>query len=168
MSSARVFSIDSLEALHVAMSRFSDDAREALAAAALEIRRAHGTVEQKLKFWLREIDRCREEVNRAKADLSFRKSTLSDGGRTGATEQEIALKKAQMKLKEAEEKAAICRRWLTVLPDAIKDYEGPARQLSGFLEGEIRRGLELLKKQSETLKEYTTMQPPAPSAGGPA
>jgi chromosome segregation ATPase len=167
MTTARVFSIDSLEALHASLSRFGDDAREALASAALEIRRAQSTVEAKLKFWLREIDRCREEVNRAKADLSFRKSTLSDK-RSGATEQELALKKAQIKLKEAEEKAATCRRWLTVLPDAIKDYEGPARQLGGFLDGEARRGLELLKKQSETLKDYASMSPPSPATGGPA
>jgi hypothetical protein len=168
MSSARVFSIDSLEALHLALSRFSDDAREALSAASLEIQRVKNTIEAKLKYWMREIERCREEVNRAKADLSFRKSTQNEGRTTGATEQELALKKAQMKLKEAEEKAAICRRWLTVLPDAIKDYEGPARQLGGFLDGEVRRGLELLKKQSETLKEYTTMQAPAPPPGGSA
>jgi len=168
MSSARVFSIDALDVLHVALSRFTDDARESLAAASLEIRRVETYIAEKLKFWMREIDRCREEVNRAKADLSFRKSTLSKDSKAGLTEQELALKKAQMRLKEAEEKAAICRKWITLLPDATKDYEGPARQLGGMLDGEIRRGLELLKKQSETLKEYATMNPTPPAPGGPA
>ena len=69
-----------------------------------------------------------------------------------------------MRLKEAEEKADTCRKWIRALPDIIKDYEGPARSLSGILDGEMKRGQELLKKQTEALKEYAAMQtPPAPA-----
>jgi hypothetical protein len=175
MSTARVYSIDALETLHISMAKFDHEAREAMASAELEIQRTQNFVENKLKFWLREIDRCREEVNRCKSELSFRKSTISKDSKAGLTEQELALKKAQNRLKEAEEKADTCRKWIRALPDTIKDYSGPARALSGMLDGEMKRGQELLKKQTEALKDYTALHAPQaptvptapPTGGGP-
>jgi hypothetical protein len=167
MSRARVTSIESIDNLHAAMARLGKEAEDALAAAAVIIRRTFDGIQERLKHWIREVDRRHEEVQRCKADLSFRKSAVFDN--QGATEQEIALKRAQQRLRDAEEKVQICRRWLIVLPDALKDFEAPTRQLAGFLEGEFRRSIELLKKHSAVLKEYAALEVPStePSTAAP-
>lgn len=162
MSRARVSAIELLGDLHTALSRLGHEAHEALVEAAIGIRRAQEALDDKLKFWMREVERRHEDVNRAKADLSFKK-TASVDGKSGMTEAEITLKKAQQRLRDAEEKVATCRKWISALPHALKDFDAPARQLQGFLDADLRRGLELLKKHSATLAAYTTMQ--APSVG---
>jgi hypothetical protein len=159
MSRARVTSIESIDNLYAALARLGKEGEDALAAAAVIIRRTFDTIQECLKRWMREVDRRHEQVQRCKADLSFRKSAVFDN--QGATEQEIALKRAQQRLREAEEKVQICRRWLVTLPEALKDFDAPTRMLSGFLQGEYRRALELLKKHSAVLKEYVAMEAPS-------
>ncbi len=158
MSRARVTSIESLENLYAALVRMGKQADDAIAAAAVYIRRTFETVEERLKYWMREVDRRHEDVARARSELAFRKSKVFDNA--GTTEQEIALKRAQQRLREAEEKVQICRRWLIALPEALKDFDQPARQLAGFLEGELKRGQELLKKHINVLREYAALEVP--------
>jgi hypothetical protein len=158
MSRARVTSIESIDNLYAAQARLGKEAEDALAAATVIIRRTFDSIHESLKRWMREVDRRHEEVQRCKADLSFRKSAVLDN--QGTTEQEIALKRAQQRLREAEEKVQTCRRWLVMIPEALKDFEAPVRQLSGWLEGEYRRGMELLKKHSNVLKEYASLEVP--------
>jgi hypothetical protein len=160
MSRARVTSIDQLEELHASLARFGTEAQEALAAAEIEIRRTQEEVHDRLKFWVREVDRRHEDVNRARSELSLRQS-LRGEGRTGAVEQEIALRKAQQRLREAEDKVTVCRRWLTALPQAINDYQGPARQLAGTVDSSLRQGLAILQGQVASLRAYAALQTPS-------
>src|ERR1700728_786773 len=99
--SAHINSFEALQRLHHALAEFGSDAEEALATAHAEIRRALDALRAKLAHWQREVTRCSEEVGRCKSELTLRRS-LQDGRRTGAVEQEIALARAQQRLREAE------------------------------------------------------------------
>ena len=143
--SARVGSIEKLQALHAALARFGVEAQAALDAGRSEIRRALDGLHDALKHWQVEVQRRQEDVNRARADLSHARALHKDeGGRTGTVEQEIALRKARQRLQEAEEKLERTRRWLRVLPDALAELETPSRQLAGMLEADLRQALALL------------------------
>src|SRR5262249_17337472 len=121
--SAQVNSIESLERLQSAVARFGIDAQAVLCSADMTVRRALEWVDEQLKHWTLEVRKRSEEVARARADLSFRRA-MHDGQRIGTSEQEIALAKAQQRLREAEEKVQTVRRWQRLLPEALRDYEG--------------------------------------------
>lgn len=168
--SAQVNSLDALKALHAALARYAPEAQEALGAAEMEIRRVFEYLENQRKYWLRQIDRRREDVNRARSDLAHARA-LRRGERSGYVEQEIAVMKAQKRLREAEEKIVTIKRWVLQLPQAINEYEGPARRLSGLLDSELKQGLAVLDNKIAVLEAYTAVQiaepPPAPQGGTP-
>jgi chromosome segregation ATPase len=168
--SARVNSLDALKALHAALARYGPDAREALGAAEMEIRRVFDYLHNQLKHWQRQVERRQEDVNRARADLTHARA-MRQGERSGYVEQEIALRKAQVRLREAEEKVVVTKRWLLHLPQAVNEYEGPARRLAGLLDSDFKQGLAVLADKIAILEAYTAVKvaepPPAPSGGTP-
>lgn len=163
--SARVNSLDALKALHAALARYGPEAQEALGAAEIEIRRVFDLLHDQLKHWQRQVDKRREDVNRARADLTHARA-LRQGERSGYVEQEIALRKAQNRLREAEEKVVVCKRWLLHLPQAINEYEGPARRLAGLLDADLKRGLAVLEDKIAILKAYTEVRAAEPPPQG--
>lgn len=169
--SARVGSLDALKALHSALARYGPEALEALGSAEMEIRRAFDYLHNQLKHWQRQAEKHHEDVNRARSDLAHARA-LRQGERSGCVEQEIALRKAQNRLREAEEKVVAVKRWLLHLPQAVNEYEGPARRLGGFLDTNLKQALALLNRKIDILEAYMAVQtaePPAsPPPGGPS
>jgi hypothetical protein len=171
--SASVRSIDALKELRTALIAFGTDVEEALAATDLEIRRVLDKLHEQGQYWQRQIRERQEEVTRAKAALVQRRWGHSDGIGPGTTEQEIALKMAQQRLREAEEKVQTVRRWLTTLPRDIGEYEGPARRLGGFVEADLKQGAAVLGRRIDALDAYVNLAPPdsatpAPTEAPPA
>jgi chromosome segregation ATPase len=162
---ARVGSIESLKALHAALTRLGPEAREALGAAEIEIRRVFDYVHDQLKYWQRQVEKRQEDVNRARSDLAHARA-IRQGERSGYVEQEIALRKAQVRLREAEDKVVVVRRWLVHLPQAVSEYEGPARRLAGLLDADLKQGLAILERKINILDAYAAAE--APAAAPPA
>jgi chromosome segregation ATPase len=163
--SARVSSLDALKALHATLAEYRPGAQEALGAAELEIRRVFDFLHDQQKHWLRQVDKRREDLNRARSDLAHARA-LRQGERSGYVEQEIALNKAQKRLREAEEKVVMVKRWLLRLPQEINEYEGPARRLAGMLDADLKQGLAVLENKIAALEAYMAMQAPEPPAQG--
>ena len=164
--SAKVSSIDALKALYAALARFGPEAQEALGAAEIEIRRVFDSLHDQHKHWQRQVEKRREDLNRARADLAHARA-IRQGERTGYVEQEIAVNKAKARLGEAEDKVVVVKRWLLHLPQAIHEYEGPAHRLAGLLDADLKKGLALLEDKIAVLEAYTEIQvaePPAPPA----
>src|SRR5262249_50759351 len=89
---------------------------------------------------------------------------LNKGGGSGTVEQEIALRKAQNQLQEAEEKVKTVKRWILHLPQPVNEYEGPARRLAGLLDADFKRGLVLLENKIAALAAYADLHAPKPSS----
>ena len=49
------------------------------------------------------------------------------------------------------------RRWQRELPELVKDFEGPARGLSGFLEADLRQALVVLENKIAALEAYVSI-----------
>jgi hypothetical protein len=157
---AHVTSIDALEEFRTALLKFGNEAQAALCAAELEIRRTLDGLDQQLRRWQTELRVRQEEVVRAKAELSRRKWGHRDGGGPGTTDQEIALAKAQERLREAETKIETIRRWQRLLPREVHEYEGPARVLAAWLEANLRHTTAILESKIATLEAYAALLPP--------
>jgi chromosome segregation ATPase len=165
--SARVNSLDALKALHSSLAHYGPEAQEALGAAEIEIRRVFEFLHDQLKHWQRQVERRQEDVNRARADLAHARA-IRQGERSGYVEQEIALRKAQNRLREAEEKMAVTKRWLLHLPQAVNEYQGPAKRLAGLLDADFKQGLAVLADKIAILEAYMAVQAaePPPASGG--
>ena len=166
--SARVGSIEKLQVLHEALARFGVEAQAALDVGRSEVRRTLDGLHDALRRWQVEVQRRQEDVNRARADLSHARAVRrGEGGRSGTVEQEMALQKAQLRLREAEEKVERTRRWLRLLPDALAELETPSRHLSGMLEADLRQALALLDGKIAALLAYAELALPEPGKASP-
>ena len=152
--SAHVSSIDAVKAFREALCTFGVDAEAALCSADTEIRRVVDWVRGQGEVWQRRVRECQEEVTRAKAVLVQKRWGHDEGRGPGSTEAEMALRKAKQRLEEAEAKVQAVRRWLQQLPQALLEYEGHARQLSGWLESDLKRGLVVLDQKIDALEAY--------------
>src|SRR4051794_3988970 len=162
--SARVESVEALESLRTALAKFAVAAQGALSSAASEIQHILDELQAQLGHWQAQVTRWQEEVSRAKAVLAQRRWGHAKGRGSGATDQEIALEEAKRRLRVAEAKVEAVRRWQRLVPEAIKEYEGPARQLAGMVEAELRHSLAILDTKIDALKKYAALTAPvAPS-----
>ena len=136
-SSARVTSVQAIIEFKVALLAFCQEAKEVLATIEMEIRRTMDWVQRdQLPYWQREIRNRQEEVAQAKADLFRKQLTRISGQNPDYLEERKALRIANFRLDEAEDKVQICRSWANrQLAQAVDEYEGPARQLAGMVEG---------------------------------
>jgi hypothetical protein len=160
--SARVESLDALKEFKAHLVTFGVDVLEALAAAETAIQRALDGLEQQLKYWHAEVRRRHEELAHAKAALAQKRWGHTEGRGAGTTEAEMAVRHAQQRLREAEEKVQVCKRWLLHLPREIGEYQGPARRLGGWIEADLKQGAALLERRIEALEGYLTPAAPPP------
>jgi len=161
---ARVLSTDALRDFQAALASYSAKARESLRAALMDIRHVLDWLERQLALWQREAERRHEEVLRCRNELTLARSA-PESYRHAVTEREIDLRKAQARLREAEEKVAHVRRWRRALPQALNEYELPMRRLGGFLDGDARHALAVLDVRIAALDAYVALAAPdAPCA----
>lgn len=168
--SARVTSIEALKEWKEALCVFRAEALEGLCAVEMEVRRAFDWLQEQTKFWENEVRRRDEQLVQARADLVRRQMMVTPAGRTpDTTEQEKALRKAQTRLREAEEKVERARKLAPVLHRAIEEYEGPARRLANMLEADLPRASAMLDRKIDALDAYVSTAaarsspPPAPA-----
>ena len=160
-SSAGVLSIERLELLREALARFAIAGQTALGLAEMEIRRATENLEDRLRHWQHQLARRREEMAQARSALAYARA-VHEGKRVGCVEQEMDLRKAQENVRHAEEKLATTKRWLRDMPTYLKEYEGPARSLGGFLETELRQAIIMLDNKVAALQAYISIATPTP------
>ena len=158
-SSAGVHSIERLARLKEALAKFANAGQTSLGLAEMEIRHAHAQLEERLHYWHQQVSRTREEAVQARAALAYARA-VHEGKRVGCVEQEIDLRKAQERVRHSEEKLAMTKRWLRDLPTYLKEYEGPARNLGGFLETELRLAMVLLDNKVAALEAYLSIATP--------
>jgi predicted nucleic acid-binding Zn-ribbon protein len=157
--SARVLSTDALRDFHNSLAKFSAKGREALRVALMDVRHTLDWLETQLKTWSHEVDKRSEEVNRCRAELAVVRSA-PENWRSAVTDREIDLRRAQARLREAEEKVTAVKRWRRMLPQELNQYELPMRRLGGFLDGDARYALALLDAKIQALEEYIALAAP--------
>jgi hypothetical protein len=162
-ASARVLSVESVAAYRAALAKFAARATDLLGGAALVVTRALDELEERHRHWVHAIREQNEEVARLRSALSFARMG-KDGSSAGCGELELELIKARRRLREAEAKLEAVQRWQRTLPSLVRDYEGPARRLSGFLESDVGQALAFLDDKAARLEEYLATVAPAPEA----
>src|SRR5262249_11318261 len=141
---ARVTSIDAVLRFRDGLCEFAVDGQDALSSVDLQLRRAMDWLKEKGRYWQKEIRERQEQVVRTKIELAQRRLETRAGRRGGRAEPGRTGRRAQERLKEAEQKLANCKRWLPLFEHALREYQGPSRQLSGALETDLKQAVALL------------------------
>jgi hypothetical protein len=162
--SVQVSSIDALRQFRAKLCEFGVDGLESLAAVELELRHMEDWLAERLKYWELQLRDRGEDLSRAKAAMVRHKWGSKDGKGVGTTEVEMEVKKAKRRIEEAEAKIEVTKRWQRELPKAVHEYEGPARQLTGYLESDLKQVLALLDRMATSLEAYVAIS--APTGGG--
>ncbi len=155
--SARVTSIDALKRFREALVKFAEEAKHSLVSTDLQNRRISDWVNTTQKmYWLNEVKRRREKLGELRSELHRRKiSGASD------TEQMEAVRRETARLRHAEEKVEVVKRWGPPLLHAIDEYHGTARGLDDMLGREVAEGIAALDRMITALEEYIQLSPPS-------
>lgn len=160
--SAHVTATEPLVHFQGDLAKFNHDAKEALLAVEMEVQRAEGFIEDQMKYWSAYVRKAEDQVYQAKNELARRKIMKIGDRSPDCTEQEKAYKKALARLEYAEEKLANVKRWSREWPEAVREYLGPARQLSSTLEIDVPRMQAFLSQKIAALEAYAqiSLAPP--------
>jgi len=160
---ARVLSVEVLEELRAALVRFKQEASAALGSVALIVERIAIWLEQQERLWKQEIRKREQAVSEARLELQRRKLMTTVQDRPPDTsEQEKALRKAQARLQEAEQKLQATKSWMVRWPRVVNECSTSGQRLGEFLETEMPQLLAWMQGRIEALEAYLALQAPEP------
>lgn len=164
--SANVQSLEALKRIRSSILRFSEDAEQSLRSTETELQMMRNWLNGRLVFWKHEIDRWREELEYARAELHRKRVSKSLHDQPRDHEQRDAVRLAERKLAEAEEMVEIVKGWQPELAGAAADYMGVASPLADRLTGDLETAVAGIDRMLDTLDKYVNLA--APKARGPA
>lgn len=152
--SAYVTSVQGMADFQAALLNFTDRAKDVLITVDLELRRLVDWLADQARHWSVELRAAEDAVIEAKMALK-RKSMMRIGDRKpDTTDEEKALRRAQARHEHAEHMLERTRHWQRAFPEALLDYEGPARQLKFLLESGMPHTLGFLAQKIEAIEKY--------------
>jgi len=159
--SANVRSVDAIREFKLGLIAFSDDARTILSGMDMEIRRTRNWLERdQLAYWRAQVKQRQADVAEARTELHRRKISQMNSDAISDTEQKEALRLAQRRLVEAEEKVEKVKRWIPVLEHAIAEYHSQAQPLGDHLAGRFENTLAGIDRMVDALEAYLSLQAP--------
>lgn len=163
---ARIDSVDSLRMFRGVLVKFAEVAQVSLADAEGEMQRVLMWLETEAStYWSGQIRKRHEAVEKCKDMVRQKKLFKSPTGSTqSAVEEEKALRMAQKRLEEAEEKLKNVKRYTPRLQKEISIYKGGVQRLSTTVSADIPVAISRLDKMCAALEAYAALS----STGGGA
>lgn len=169
---ANVLAIHALDELRGALNRFGDEAQQTLATASQETRRVLDWLAERHAHWQRELRRRQEMLQQAQAALARCQSQVMYDRDTGRRSQpdcssfQAQVQQARAYVAEAQAELDNVRRWLSLVQQAVADYERQAQRLAGLLASDLPKATGLLDRSVATLQAYQAISV-APGTPGP-
>jgi hypothetical protein len=165
---ANVRSVEAIKDFKIALINYAEEAHNALGSVEMEIRMIRNwLLRDQLTYWQSQIKRGQERVSMARTELHRRQLSQSNSDAISDTEQREALREAQRKLREAEEKVITIKRWVPVLEHTISEYHSHSQPLGDRLSGGFQSTLNLLDRMLDALDSYLSMAPPTTPVAPP-
>jgi hypothetical protein len=109
--------------------------------------------------WKAELRRRMDDLQAARTELSRCLMRTIAGQTPACMEEHIAVRRSEARIREAEEKLALIRKWAEEVNKAIQECQGPVYQLSSVVEGDLEQSLGWLEGVSTRLEEYVSLAP---------
>ena len=164
--SAHVTSIDAIAALGVALRNFEDQSTRALLSIDEQAQGALQWLEHDAPaYWRAQIRQRYDDVARTRTALETCRLRQVADNRPACLEEIAAHRTAQRRVREAEEKVEVVRRWAQQVREQTDEYRGRIMQLRLCLERDVPRTLALIDRTVATLDSYADRSPdPAAAA----
>ena len=160
-NSAQVQSIDAVVSFRASLRTFQDQAAHALLALDEQAQGALQWLEDDAPaYWRQQVRTCYDEVGRTRAALETCKMKKVGDYRPACIEEQEALRQAQRKLREAEEKLEVVRRWRQRVVDELDEYRGRVMRFRETVESGLPRSLALLDRTINALDAYVDRPEP--------
>jgi capsule polysaccharide export protein KpsE/RkpR len=158
---ANVRSVDALKGFKIGLINFAEEAKVALSSTEMEVRQARNWLQRdQLSYWQSQVKKGKERVAMAKSELFRRQLSQANSDAVSDTDQKEALRDAQRRLQEAEEKVEKIKRWVPMLDHAISEYNSQSQPLGDRLAGSFAATLAVLERMIVALDSYLAMAPP--------
>jgi hypothetical protein len=167
---AKVTSIDALETLRSELILFITSARQSVDEVHDDVRRTRMWLQTEQRpHWEREIRKRTKLLGDAKAELlTARMSEIRGSTQT----QEMAVRKAQRALDQAEEKLRAVKTWVRNFDHAVDPLLKRLESMRFFIDLDLPKGVAYLVQAQRTLESYASIGIPrsgsAPSSPAPA
>lgn len=158
---AKVDSIDALRSFQSDLRTFEIVARDAVATLEKEARRGlHWLEQDRTRHWPQQIRIRSDELNEARVRLQIGKMQKVADHEPACDEEKEAHEIARRRLREAEEKVTVVRRWCHTIGREVHNCEARIGQLAAWLDCELPKALATLEHMSQALSEYVQVTPP--------
>lgn len=157
---ASVHSIPMLREFRAALVTFATEAKESQAVNDMTVNRGIEWFQNDLlKFWQAEIRKREDAVTNAKAEYERCRMQSFGGKAPDCTDQKVALKKAQIRLEEAQEKLKAVKKWSRVLDEDAEEYRGQSQALGDMMAGDMPKAIAELDRLLNALEAYLGVAP---------
>ncbi len=146
----------------VAMSRFEEEAADAMAHAEAEVRRTIDWLRgSQLPHWRAEITRRREETARARNELNRAQAFETDLAPKSHVDLRRRLELARSAEREAEDRLAATKRWARELEHQLALYTGRVQPLATLVASRLPQARARLGQLAGRLEAYVELETPA-------
>jgi hypothetical protein len=158
---ANIDSIDTLKMFRVALFKFAEAANAALGDAESDMQQTLNWLEhEQLSHWQTQIRKRHDILERAKEALRMKKLFKDSSGRTqSAVEEEKALRIAQARLEEAEQKLLNVKKYSRVLQRELQTYKGSVQRFATTIQSDIPVAATMLNQMLIALEQYVSLKP---------
>jgi hypothetical protein len=160
---ARVSSVLVLKELRASLGTFAEIAALALEEASTEIQRTRRWLsEDQYRHWKAQVQVRSQRCARAKIALKQKEvfdRTLA-GTPSSCVAERKALRMAETRLREAEQKFSRVKAWSQRIDKEMSDYRGATQRLMSAMEVEIPNARAKLDKMIDSLEAYLALAPP--------
>ena len=160
--------LQTLDDLAAALGRFAAETQDALRAARADIGRTQEWLSERVNHWQRMVERARQEVARAEADLrhcqaSGYRDQQGIYHQPDCSRQAYLLERAMAHLQECENSLRTAQAWRSRVEQAVSEYQRTEGRLSDLAGGHTERGRAFLERVAA---RYTEVQAAAGIVGG--
>jgi len=157
---ANVQSIEVIREFRTKLIDFIEQGQRALDEAEFDVQRTLSWLQhEQLMHWKHEVKRRSRVVDQCKSEL-FRAQVSAQQSGGSAREEAKALRRAEERVAEAEQKVETVKKWSRVLDREMTLYKGQCGQLSAALAGEVPKAAALLESMANNLDAYVRLTPP--------
>ena len=154
-SSANVKDIQVLREFRVALIRFQDEARRALASLVVENERVLGWIQhERPPYWKRQLEIAYAQLAEARASLMKCRMRRTGDFKPTCYEEKLAVDKCKARLETCYKKIDIVKQWSVKAAHEVDEYRSRSNTMYRFLDGEIPRAAALLEHMAAALEKY--------------
>lgn len=164
MPDVKVHRIEAIKVFRERLATFGEDAKNALISVDMDTRRTIDFIlrEQPI-HWKAQLKKRDEALQQAKAELFRRKLAETTPGSLDDTMQKEAVRRAEARVREAQQKLEAIKKWATPLQQAVEQYHGQSRGLDDLVGPQLERALAQLAGMIDALEKYAGTTSPSSS-----